>query len=131
MKIYLLDGAGAGLIFGFLIIFMIVAIVLEAIALLLLKYNGAGKSFLDAFLVNIASLAVGFLIVNFVPTGLDFTNNIYLDFFLIFLITVVAEFVVLHLLNRAKPMKKTLVAAVMINLVSYLLLIFFRFYFTG
>lgn len=126
MKYYLLDAGGAGLILGILVIFMLAAIFLEGLTLLLLKYNKAGRSFLDALVINLASLGVGYLIVSFTPTGLDFTNNLYLDFFLIFLVTVVVEFIVLYLLNQKKPVKKTFIAATVINLVSYLLLILLR-----
>jgi len=126
MKYYLLDAGGAGLILGLLVIFMLAAIFLEGLTLLLLKYNNAGRSFLDALVINLASLGVGYLIVSFTPTGLDFTNNLYLDFFLIFLVTVVVEFIVLYLLNQKKPVKKTFIAATVINLVSYLLLILLR-----
>ena len=131
MNLYLLDAGGVGLVIGFLVIFMILAILLEGVTLLLLKYNGAGKSFLDAFVINIASLAAGYLITTVSSNGLDFTFNPYFDFFLIYLITVIVEFAVLYLLNMKKPIKKTLVAAVVVNLVSYGLLILFRFFITG
>jgi hypothetical protein len=131
MNFYLLDAGGAGLVIGFLVIFMLLAIVLEGVTLILLKYNSAGRAFLNAFVVNIASLTAGYLITTFSTNGLDFTTNPYLDFFLIFLITVIIEFAVLYLLNSKKPVKKTLTAAIVINLVSYLLLILFRFFITG
>ena len=130
MRIYLLDGAAAGLILALLMIFMLAAIVLEGLTLLLLKYNKAGRAFLDSFVVNIASLAFGFLLLT-TRFGLEFTSNDYLDFFLIFVITVVVEFIVLYLMNRQKPVKKTLVAAIVINLVSYSLLIIFKFFITS
>jgi hypothetical protein len=126
MKYYLLDAGGAGLILGLLVIFMLAAIFLEGLTLTLLKYTNAGRSFLNALVINLSSLGVGYLIVSFTPTGLDFTNNVYLDFFLIFLVTVVVEFIVLYLLNQKKPVKKTFIAAMVINLVSYLLLILLR-----
>lgn len=126
MNYYLLDAGGAGLILGLLVIFMLAAIFLEGLTLLLLKYNTAGRSFLDALVINLASLGIGYLIVSFTPTGLDFTNNLYLDFFIIFLVTVVVEFIVLYLLNQKKSVKKTFIAATVINLVSYLLLILLR-----
>ena len=132
MKFYLLDAGGLGLMIGFLlVIFILLAILLEGVTLLLLKYNNAGGSFLNAFVINIASLAVGFLITIINPNGLDFTTNEYLDFFLVFLITVIVEFGVLYLLNRKKPIQKTLTAAIVINLASYLLLILFKFIFTS
>ena len=129
MNFYLLDAAGAGLVLGFLVIFMLLAIFAEAITLLLLKYNNAGRCFLDALLVNIASLIVGFFIARYNSTGLDMTENSYLDLFLLFLITTVVEFAVLYLLNRKKPVSKTIIAAIAMNLVSYLLLIGIRFIF--
>ena len=129
MNFYLLDAGGVGLVIGFLVLFILLAIVLEGVTLILLKYNKPGRSFLDAFVINIASLLVGYLISNFTYNGLDFTNNSYLDFFLIYLITVAVEFAVLYLLNRKKPIKKTLIAAVVINLVSYALLFVFKFIF--
>ena len=114
------------MILGLLVIFMLAAIFLEGLTLLLLKYNNAGRSFLDALVINLASLGVGYLIVSFTPTGLDFTDNLYIDFFIIFLVTVAVEFIVLYLLNQKKPVKKTFIAATVINLVSYLLLILLR-----
>ena len=129
MNFYLLDAAGAGLVIGFLIIFMLLAIFVEAIALLLLKYNNAGRCFLDAFIVNLASLGVGFLLANFTSAGLDITESGYLNLFLLFLITVVVEFVFLYLLNRKKPIQKTIVTALLMNVVSYGLLIGIRYIF--
>jgi hypothetical protein len=126
MKFYLLDAGGAGLILGLLVLFMLAAIFLEGLTLIVIKYNNAGKSFLDALLINLASLAAGFLIINILPNGLDFTNILWLDFLLIYLITVAVEFAVLYLLNRNKPLRTTLIAAIVINFITYLLLILFR-----
>ncbi len=126
MKFYLLDAGGAGLILGLLVLFMLAAIFLEGLTLIVIKYNNAGKSFLDALLINLASLAAGFLIINILPNGLDFTNILWLDFLLIYLITVAVEFAVLYLLNRNKPLHTTLIAAIVINFITYLLLILFR-----
>jgi len=131
MNFYLLDAAGAGLIIGLLVIFMIAAIFLEGLTLLLLKYNNAARSFLDALIVNLASLGVGFLIVNFTSNGLDFTDNLYVDFILIFLVTVIVEFAVLYLLNRKKPVMQTLIAATVINVVSYLALLLLKLIFAS
>lgn len=126
MKFYLLDAGGAGLILGLLVLFMLAAIFLEGLTLLVIKYNNAGRSFLHALLINLASLAVGYLIINFVPNGLDFTDILWLDFLLIYLITVAVEFAVLYLLNRNKLLRTTLIAAIVINFITYLLLILFR-----
>ena len=77
MNFYLADAGGIGFVIGFLVIFMIVAILLEGVTLLLLKYNGAGKSFLDAFVINIASLAVGYLITTVSSNGLGCFERVY------------------------------------------------------
>lgn len=130
MNFYLLDAAAGGLILGFLLIFMLLAVVLEAVTMLLLKYNKAGKSFLDSFLVNVASLIVGLLIMNLNDDGIDMVDNEYVNIFLLFAITVVIEFLFLFLLNRKKPLGKTAIAAIVINIVSYLLFIGITFIFS-
>jgi hypothetical protein len=45
------------------------------------------------------------------------------------LITVVIEFSILYLLNRKLPVLKTLIAAIVINIVSYLLYYLIQFVF--
>ena len=131
MNFYLLDAAAGGLILGFLIVFMLLAVLLEGLTMLLLKYNRAGKSFLDALVVNIPSLLAGLLIATFADNGIDLTDNEFLNIFLLFLITVIIEFPFLYLLNRKKPIAKTIVAAIMINVVSYLLFIGVTFFFAN
>lgn len=123
MNFYLLDAAIGGFILGFAVVAMIIVILIEAITLLLLKYNKAGKCFLDAFLINTASLVVGVVIAQTFSNGLDFTENGWVNVSLLFLISAVIEFGILYLLNMKKPISKTAVAAIVINVVSYLLLI--------
>ena len=122
MKFYLLDGVGAGFVFGAMIVFMLITIVLEAVTMLLMKYNRAGKAFLDSFLVNLVSLGAGFIILFF---GRSFwvprTESSLANVLILFAITVLVEFGILYLLNMKTAIKKTLIAAVVINVVSYLL----------
>jgi hypothetical protein len=121
MNLYLLDAGGAGLVFIALIIFMIVAFIAEALVMVFLKYNIPGKAFLDSLVINLVSLGAGYLVVAFAGS-LDFTHNVILDYISIYLLTVVAEFVTLYLLNRSKPWGKTLLTAFIINLVTYIIL---------
>ena len=128
MNFYLLDAAAPGLIFGLMIIFMIVTIVLEALAMIIMKYNKAGKAFLDSFLANLVSMGAGFLIL-FSGTGLfEIADSAILSIVILFLITVVIEFLILYLLNRKLPVHKTLMAAIVINLISYLLYSLIQFF---
>ena len=129
MNFYLLDAAAPGLIFAALIIFMIVTIVLEAVTMIILKYNKAGKSFLDSFLINLVSMGAGFVILS-TGTGLfEIVDNAYLSILILFVITVIVEFLILYLLNRKLPVQKTLITAIVINIVSYLLFYLIRFVF--
>lgn len=129
MKFYLLDGVAAGFIYGAMIVFMVITIVLEAVTMLLMKYNKAGKAFLDSFLVNLVSLGAGFIIL-FVDAGfwVPRTESSLANVLILFAITVIVEFGILYLLNRRIAVQKTLIAAVVINVVSYLLyfLVIFR-----
>jgi len=127
MSFYLLDAAAPGLVVGVMIIFMMVTIVLEAVTMLIMKYNKAGKVFLDAFIINLVSMAAGFLLLTG-GLGLLNSTDIILNLFIPFLVTVLIEFALLWLLNRRKPVQKTLLVAVVINIVTYLLLLIFRIF---
>ena len=125
MKLYLLDAGGAGLVISFLIIFMIVAVVIEALMMMALKYNKAGKSFLDSLAINLVSLGLGFVMLT--TDSLEIIENEILNYILLFLITVLVELLTLYLLNRSKPFSKTLLVSVVINIVSYGILSLFTF----
>jgi hypothetical protein len=125
MKLYLLDAGGAGLVFGVLIVFMIVAVVIEALVMLAMKYNKAGKAFLDSFVINLITLGFGFILM--ANDSLELTENVFLNYTFLYLVTVVAEMLVLYLLNRSKPFIKTMLASMAINAASYGLLFLFTF----
>lgn len=121
MEFYLLDGVAAGFVFGLMVVLMLITVVLEAVIMLLMKYNKAGKAFLDAFLINLVSLTAGFFI-KFVNTGSIFvTQSALANLFILFAITVIVEFGMLYLLNRKTALQKTLITSVVINVVTYLL----------
>ena len=127
MNFYLLDAAAPGLIFGVMIIFMLITIALEAVTMIIMKYNKAGKAFLDSLLINLVSMGAGFLIL-LSGTGLfEIVDSPVLSIGILFLITVIVEFLILYLLNRKIPIQKTLGAAVVINIISYLLFYLIQF----
>lgn len=121
MNFYLLDAAAPGLVFGVMILFMIVAVILEAVTMMIMKYNKAGKAFLDSFLINLVSMGAGFVILLSGSGLFEIVDSPFLSITILFLITVVVEFLVLYLLNRKLTIQKTLTAAIVINLVTYLL----------
>lgn len=123
MKFYLLDAGGAGLVVFVLLLFMFAAIVTEAVIMLLMKYNKAGKAFLDSLVINLVSLGVGYVVLYF-NSSLDLNSNELLNLFLLFLLTVLIEGITLYLLNRNKPLNKTILVAIVINLITYLGLYF-------
>jgi len=128
MNFYLLDAAAPGLIFGVMIVFMIVTIILEAVAMIIMKYNKAGKAFLDSFLANLVSMGAGFIILLSGSGLFEIADSTILSIVMLFLITVVVEFLILYLLNRKLPVQKTLIAAIVINVVSYLLYYLIQFF---
>lgn len=125
MKLILLDAGGAGLAFAALTVFIIIAVTIEAFTMVLLKYNRTGKAFLDSFIVNIASLVAGYLLSTVASTLFYLTDSTILNWFILYALTVVVEFVGLMLLNKKSPRNKTILASVVMNLVSYLILYFF------
>jgi hypothetical protein len=125
MNIHLLDAGGAGLAFAALIIFIVIAVAVEAIVMLLMKYNKAGKAFLDSFLVNIASLAGGFILSSFTGEFFGFTTSPLLNLVILYGLTLVIEFPLLYLLNRKQPAGKTFLTCALMNIASYIILYLF------
>jgi hypothetical protein len=123
MNFQLLESDWAGLvyyIYGLIILFMLLAALLETVVMILMKYNiRFKKAFLDSLIVNVVTLAIGFLILK---TAL-FNSYSVLNFFILYAITVAGEFPLLYLLNKKKPLLQTLKVVLLMNLVSYLLLI--------
>jgi len=77
----MLDAGAPGLIFAVLIFFMLVIILLEWIIMLIMKYNKAGKAFVDSFLINLGSMGVGYIILFIAPGFFDMTSNVTLNVF--------------------------------------------------
>lgn len=96
-----------------------ITILTEAALLRGLKYQQWGKALFQSLLVNLASLAIGFLLLEWIP-GLFFPDEL-LNLAALWLITVLIETPVLWLLNRQKPFPTTIKVSLLINLLSYLL----------
>ena len=126
MKFYFLDVVDAGISSSFdwaLIIVVGITILIEAIIMLLLKYNLFKKALLDSFLINIASLAIGYVLLKIAPNlfnSYDIPGLIKL-----LVITIAAEFGVLYLLNRKYSAMRTFKTSIIINAVTYILFFLF------
>ncbi|HWC54808.1 MAG TPA: hypothetical protein VG676_14570 [Chitinophagaceae bacterium] len=125
MGSFLLDAGGAFLVVSILILFMAVTIVLEGVVLILFKIEKAGKAFLYSLMVNLASLGVGYIALPLIrQVGNQFTTSgLLLHWIFVFAITVVVEGFLLILLTKKKPREKVWLATVVMNLVSYAILI--------
>ena len=123
MNVYFLDAGGAGLYFlviGLFILFMVLAILLEAAIMIWMKYNTSlKKTFLDSLIINIASLAAGFLLLNFFDTLGNYTLSALA---ILYAVTVIIETTILQLLNRKHTLSKTLLVSLLMNLVTYIIL---------
>lgn len=126
MNQFILDAGGAVLILVFAAIFLFITVVVEGLIMWIMKYNNAGKSFLDALIINLVSMAAGYLLT--LVSGRPFDLDNLSDFLILYIITFVIEFIVLYFLNRKLPVQKTLLTAIVINIVSYLILYCFRFF---
>lgn len=108
--------------YGLIVLFMLLTVMLELAVMILMKYNiRFKKAFLDSLIVNVASLAAGFILWKVFPGF--FNGYTVLNFTVLYVITVLIEFGLLHLLNRKHKSIDTLKVTVVMNLVTYVLLI--------
>lgn len=122
MEFFFLDVVDAGVsrtVDLTLVVVLALTILAEAIVMLLMKYNSFGKSLLHSLVLNIASAAIGYLLVETLPAL--FGNYDIPHLLLLMLITIVVECPLLYLLNRKKPVRETILAASLINIVTYIL----------
>ena len=126
MIFYFLDVVDAGVSPGLdwtLILILSGTIMVEALVMLLLKYNPFKKALFDSFLINIASIAIGYMLLKNAPRLFNSYNIPGLIKLLV--ITIAAEFGVLYLLNRKYPAMQTFKTSVAINAVTYVLFFLF------
>lgn len=125
MSIILLDGVGAGflvLLFGLGLLFIIIAIFLEAFVMQWMKYQSRYRNALVQSLVaNLVSLAAGFVLLN--VNGRFFHLENLLSLGVMFVVTFVVEFILLYLMNKGVPVKKTLAVSLAMNVVTYVIAI--------
>jgi len=121
VKIILLDGAGAGLLialFGIGLLFLLLAVVLEAIVMQRMKYQFIFRvSLIQSLVANLVSLAAGFVLSSVSENQFAIDN--YTGFAILFAVTVLLEFIVLYFMNKTQPAKRTLMVCFMMNLVTY------------
>ncbi|MCX8020298.1 MAG: hypothetical protein N2747_07395 [Chitinophagaceae bacterium] len=94
----------------------------EALLLTAIKYQPLRHSLWQSLVINALSTALGIVIRLFTPF-LFLEGDFYL--LKLFLLTLIIEFPILYLLNKMKPVSKTALACLIINVVSYLLLILY------
>ena len=141
MNFYLLDVAGA----SFLILFPLVILLLlliwglaEGFVIYLFGINLFWKSIWHAIIVNLISLVVGLIIVG-VATAKDLTEYTSLTtdpdqlptWTIYFILSVVIEALVLRRLNKSKSWSRIFMASVVMNLVSYIVLYAYAYYYAG
>jgi hypothetical protein len=126
MHHFLLDAGGAGLYLAFALfagtIFILCAVLLEGLVMILMKYSSGGKPFWDAFIVNLVSLVIGFILIGIDPDFFDIGTLQGLA--ILFGVTMLVETPLLYLRNKTKPFSKTVLVSLVMNILSYILLYF-------
>lgn len=124
MSRYMLDIADAGLLQSLLffgLLFIVFATLIEAVVMILMAYNLAFKKAIgDSLLANGASLAVGLVLMAMDVNIFDFA--VWVNFLILYAITVLLELIVLYVRNRQKPFTMTLMVCMLMNIVSYAML---------
>ena len=117
----LLDAGGAFLLIipVVMILFMVAIIFLEGWILFAFGYNVFKRCLRDAMLANIVSLVLGMITMSL--AGSTFMNG-YVLFGILFLITLISEGLFLVLINKEQPFKKIILANLVMNVASYVLL---------
>lgn len=126
MDFYFSDVVDAGVSSTFdwaLIIVLSSTILIEAAVMSLLRYNQFKKTLPDSFLINIASIAVGYALLKIAP-GL-FNSYDIPGLLKLLAITIAVEFGMLYLLNRMHRAIETFKVSVVINVVTYILFYLF------
>ena len=130
MHYSLLDAGGAALlvlVLGLGILFLIIAIVIEAF---FIKGMGLvqhfGKALLQSFLANLATVVAGYLLMY--VAGDLFFDYIWITLAVCYVITVLIEAWVLQKMNHEHSFQKTLRVSIYMNLMTYVLLYVFVYF---
>jgi hypothetical protein len=124
LKLFLLDGAQGLIILPFFfLLHMVSTIFIEGGILYLFGYKKFGKSCLDALIVNICSLAFGLMCLSIIrgltPHIHIRVDPLFISLFLYYIQTIIVEGILLKVLNKSFPLKKLIVADLLMNLVTY------------
>ena len=119
MNVFILDMGAQWLWPIALVIFMVIAILVEWLIMIVMKYNKRGKAFLDSLIVNLGSLAAGIIVGSITRGQFQF---VFINVLLFYALTVLIEFGILYILNRKHPISKTFYTSVIMNIASYLIL---------
>lgn len=117
----LLDAGGAFLLLipVLLILFMVGIIFLEAFIMKVFNYAVFKRCLRDSAIANLFSLGMG-IMVSLMLSRFHLSQLILLILF--FLLTIAAEMSALLLLNKTGPKKQIVLASLVMNLASYLVL---------
>ena len=126
----LLQSNSVLLFFAPLVIILVISIFIEAIVMVLMKFNRFGKSLGDSVIVNIISLLLVFLSIG-ILAELNVGRieiPVYLTFMGLYLVTLLGEGVVLKLLNKIKSWRNIFTVSAIMNLFTYVLLYLYVWY---
>jgi O-antigen/teichoic acid export membrane protein len=126
MNFYFLDaGIGSVTDLIWLAVILIVGVsIVEWFVLLLFNLGNPGKLFLHSLLVNVVSALLGYALSGPLDSiGQNDSSGLVL-WSTLFAITVIVEGFLLQVLNRQQPAKKVWLAALIMNIVTYVALFF-------
>jgi hypothetical protein len=127
---YLLDAAGASILILLPIAFVLLLFVwglVEGFIINLFRINGFWRSVWHAVLVNLVSLAAGFLMIT-LAKGSDYEDYFFLEGNVEYLpawgiylaVSFVLESFVLKALNRSVPWSRIFTASLIMNILTYI-----------
>lgn len=130
LRLFLLDGAqGLILIPFFFLLHVVTTLFIEGTVLYSFKYKAFKRCLTDAFIVNLCSLIIGLFLMNpFQTIARNFDNRddvtpyTLVLLLLFFIETVLVEGLILRLLNKTYPVKKLVLATLIMNIITYIAL---------
>lgn len=123
---FFLDAGGAGLFYIFLgigLLFLALAILVEALVMMMLNYVIFRTAIWQSLIVNLLSVIVGYFMIEIAADTFNIDQLTGLT--AMFLVTLFVEFIGLYLLNMKLPLRKTIITVLVMNLVTYLILFLF------
>ncbi len=123
---YLLDAGGAALFYlliGAGLFFMLLAVLIEALMMLIMKYHTFRKAIVQSLVVNLVSMIGGFFLLQL---EWDWFNLDSIEGFIgMFLITLLIEGFILWLFNKSTRISRTALVTLVMNIITYIVLFFF------